>query len=57
MDGAPLKEWSNVKIDGLKIGAYSVSLLDTEAVIMISQECIISLTPAPALENHKFKAC
>ena len=40
---APLKEWSNVKIDGLKIGGYSVSLLDTEAVIMISQECIISL--------------
>ena len=40
---APLKEWSNVKIDGLKIGGYGVSLLDTGAVIMISQECIISL--------------
>ena len=40
---APLKEWSNVKIDGLKIGGYTVSLLDTEPIIMISQECIISL--------------
>lgn len=43
---APLKEWSNVKIDGLKIGGYGVSLLDTGAVIMISQECIISLQPS-----------